>query len=64
MSHLQAIGKIDNSMLFPIPFQYFHVVNVVLKLDLLLLAYAFLFIGYTCVCAYACVHMRVTVDDG
>eukprot|EP00277_Geminigera_cryophila_P038127 CAMPEP_0173099218 /NCGR_PEP_ID=MMETSP1102-20130122/35347_1 /TAXON_ID=49646 /ORGANISM="Geminigera sp., Strain Caron Lab Isolate" /LENGTH=770 /DNA_ID=CAMNT_0013992167 /DNA_START=70 /DNA_END=2382 /DNA_ORIENTATION=- len=39
-----AIGKIDNSMLFPIPFQYFHVVNVVLKLDLLLLAYAFLFI--------------------
>ncbi|KAJ1492688.1 hypothetical protein T484DRAFT_1880715, partial [Baffinella frigidus] len=37
-----ALGKIDNSMLFPIPFQYYHIVNVVLTMHLILMAYAFL----------------------
>jgi len=37
-----AMGSIDNSMLFPIPFQYYHIVNVTLMINLLLHAYAFL----------------------
>ena len=37
-----AMGAIDNSMLFPIPFQYYHIVNVTLLINLLLLSYAFL----------------------
>jgi len=41
----QAVGTIDNSLLFPIPFQYYHIVNVCLMILLNLLAYAFLFIN-------------------
>mmetsp|Transcript_57228 Transcript_57228/g.134712 ORF Transcript_57228/g.134712 Transcript_57228/m.134712 type:complete len:592 (+) Transcript_57228:150-1925(+) len=40
-----AIGTIDNGMLFPIPFQYYHVVNLTLWIWLFLLAYAMLFIN-------------------
>lgn len=40
-----AMGAIDNSMLFPIPFQYYHIVNVTLMINLLLLSYAFLSIN-------------------
>ena len=40
-----ALGKIDNSMLFPIPFQYYHIVNVVLTLHLVLMAYAFVHVS-------------------
>ena len=40
-----AIGKIDNSLLFPMPFQYYHIVNFCMKIELVLLAYAFLFIN-------------------
>ena len=36
------MGKIENTMLFPIPFQYYHIVNVTLMINLLLLSYAFL----------------------
>jgi hypothetical protein len=32
-------------MLFPIPFQYYHIVNVTLMINLLLLSYAFLSIN-------------------
>mmetsp|Transcript_59784 Transcript_59784/g.140874 ORF Transcript_59784/g.140874 Transcript_59784/m.140874 type:complete len:551 (+) Transcript_59784:204-1856(+) len=41
----QSIGTIDNSMLFPIPFQYYHIVNVTLVVFLHLLAYGFLFMA-------------------
>mmetsp|Transcript_12976 Transcript_12976/g.31542 ORF Transcript_12976/g.31542 Transcript_12976/m.31542 type:complete len:549 (+) Transcript_12976:222-1868(+) len=34
-----AIGTIDNSMLFPIPFQYYHMVNMTVFIYLLFLAY-------------------------
>jgi len=40
-----AIGTIDNSMLFPIPFQYYHIVNVTLWVNLTLVAYALLFVN-------------------
>eukprot|EP00960_Hanusia_phi_P055746 763053-Hanusia_phi.AAC.10 len=40
-----AIGKIDNSLLFPMPFQYYHIVNFCMKIELVLLLYAFLFIN-------------------
>eukprot|EP00286_Rhodomonas_abbreviata_P002657 CAMPEP_0181347030 /NCGR_PEP_ID=MMETSP1101-20121128/33657_1 /TAXON_ID=46948 /ORGANISM="Rhodomonas abbreviata, Strain Caron Lab Isolate" /LENGTH=426 /DNA_ID=CAMNT_0023459209 /DNA_START=473 /DNA_END=1753 /DNA_ORIENTATION=+ len=40
-----AIGTIDNSMLFPIPFQYYHIVNLTLWIWLFLLGYALLFIN-------------------
>jgi hypothetical protein len=40
-----AMGSIENYMLFPIPFQYYHIVNVTLFINLLLLSYAFLSIN-------------------
>mmetsp|Transcript_61084 Transcript_61084/g.143841 ORF Transcript_61084/g.143841 Transcript_61084/m.143841 type:complete len:440 (+) Transcript_61084:3-1322(+) len=40
-----AIGTIDNSMLFPIPFQYYHIVNVTLWVNLTLVSYALLFVN-------------------
>ena len=40
-----AIGAIDNGMLFPIPFMYYHIVNVTMTAQMLLLAYAFCFIN-------------------
>jgi hypothetical protein len=36
-----AIGLIDNSMLFPIPFQYYHMVNMTVFINLSFLSYAF-----------------------
>eukprot|EP00802_Teleaulax_amphioxeia_P004137 Tamp_04141.p1 GENE.Tamp_04141~~Tamp_04141.p1 ORF type:complete len:322 (+),score=67.11 Tamp_04141:1590-2555(+) len=40
-----AIGAIDNGMLFPIPFMYYHIVNVTMTAQMLLLAYAFCFVN-------------------
>jgi len=40
-----AIGAINAGMLFPVPFLYYHIVNLTLTIFLVLLAYAFLFIN-------------------
>eukprot|EP00960_Hanusia_phi_P031507 749332-Hanusia_phi.AAC.5 len=40
-----VLGQIDNSLLFPMPFPYYHVVNLAMKIQLLFISYASLFMN-------------------
>ena len=58
-----AIGKIDNSMLFPIPFQYFHVVNMVLtvRMSALCACVPVSLCACVCACVCLCTHLRMHI---
>ena len=39
------LSQIDNSLMFPVPFPYYHVVNFAMKIQLLFISYASLFMN-------------------